>query len=296
MNSAALPNSDLAGQIHRLEIATNRAVEEISAGTYRSVFRGRGMEFDEVREYTDLDDVRDIDWNVTARNGGKAYVRKYVEERELQILLAVDVSASGRFGSGTISKRRSAAELAALLAFCAGRNGDKVGLLMFSDAIELYVPPRSGRRHALRLIREILAFESRSPRTDIAGALREIPNLLKHRGVVFLFSDLIDEHDFEADLKILNRRHDVVAVRFFDPLERVWQCKRPVTVEDAESGETVDFSGNDKKLNLELELAATESREVCRRAKVDLLEIATGSDVLKDLIEFFRRRKKRLNR
>ena len=291
-----MQNSDLAARIRRLEIATDRAVEEISAGTYRSVFRGRGIEFDEVREYTELDDVRDIDWNVTARNGGKAYVKKYVEERELRILLAVDVSASGRFGSGKYSKRQSAAELAALLAFCAGRNGDRVGLLMFSDSIELYVPPRAGRTHALRLIREILAFESRSPRTDIGCALREIPNLLKRRGVVFLFSDLIDDRDFECDLKILNRRHDVVAVRFFDALERSWQCRLPLTVEDSESGEVIDFSGNAKNLDFELGSAAEKSREVCRRSKVDLLEIATGSDVVKSLIEFFRKRKKRLAR
>ena len=173
---------EIAKQIHLLEIRTNRVVDEITGGAYRSVFKGRGIEFDEVREYTPEDDVRDIDWNVSARMG-LPYIKKYIEERELTVLLLVDVSASGAFGSAEKTKRRTAAELAALLAFSAGRNGDKVGLMMFSDRIELYVPPKSGRRHTLRLIREMLAFEPASPGTDIALALRETAQMLKKKSV-----------------------------------------------------------------------------------------------------------------
>ena len=163
---------ELAKQIRLLEIRTDRVVDEITGGAYRSIFKGRGIEFDEVREYTVEDDVRTIDWNVSARMGAP-YIKKFVEERELTVMLAVDVSASGAFGSAEKTKRRSAAELAALLAFSAGKSGDKVGLMMFSDRIELYVPPRSGRRHTLRLIREMLAFQPGHPGTDIDLALRE---------------------------------------------------------------------------------------------------------------------------
>ena len=209
---------EIAKQIHLLDIRTNRVVDEITGGAYRSVFKGRGIEFDEVREYTPEDDVRDIDWNVSARMGSP-YIKKYIEERELTVLLLVDVSASGAFGSAEKTKRRTAAELAALLAFSAGRNGDKVGLMMFSDRIELYVPPKSGRRHTLRLIREMLAFEPASPGTDIAMALRETAQMLKKRSVIFLISDLISEESFEASLKILNRKHDCIALQIFDPVE-----------------------------------------------------------------------------
>ena len=221
---------EIAKQIHLLDIRTNRVVDEITGGAYRSVFKGRGIEFDEVREYTPEDDVRDIDWNVSARMGSP-YIKKYIEERELTVLLLVDVSASGAFGSAEKTKRRTAAELAALLAFSAGRNGDKVGLMMFSDRIELYVPPKSGRRHTLRLIREMLAFEPASPGTDIALALRETAQMLKKKSVIFLISDLISEESFEASLKILNRKHDCIALQIFDPVEHRWPCSAPVVVE-----------------------------------------------------------------
>ena len=209
---------EIAKQIRLLEIRTNRTVDEITGGAYRSAFKGRGIEFEEVREYTVEDDVRDIDWNVSARMG-TPYVKKFVEERELSVLLLVDVSASGVFGSSERSKRRTAAELAAILAFSAAHNGDKVGLLMFSDRIELYVPPKSGRSHTLRLIREMLAFEPVSKGTNIDLALRESAQLLKKRSVVFLLSDLIDSQSYEASLKILNRKHDVIAVGLLDPTD-----------------------------------------------------------------------------
>ena len=287
---------ELAKQIRLLEIRTNRAVDEITGGAYRSVFKGRGIEFEEVREYTPEDDVRDIDWNVSARMGSP-YIKKYVEERELTVLLLVDVSASGAFGSAEKSKRRTAAELAALLAFSAGRNGDKVGLLMFSDRIELYVPPRSGRSHTLRLIREMLAFRPQSGGTDIDLALRESAQLLKKRSVVFLLSDLIDRKEFETSLKLLNRRHDVVALQIFDPVEHRWPSALPVVVEDAESGELVRFGGGRRelgRLEVELEQVRETRRELCRRARVDLIEIESGREVLRPVIEFFARRRRRL--
>ena len=287
---------ELAKQIRLLEIRTNRAVDEITGGAYRSVFKGRGIEFEEVREYTPEDDVRDIDWNVSARMGSP-YIKKYVEERELTVLLLVDVSASGAFGSAEKSKRRTAAELAALLAFSAGRNGDKVGLLMFSDRIELYVPPRSGRSHTLRLIREMLAFRPQSGGTDIDLALRESAQLLKKRSVVFLLSDLIDRKEFETSLKLLNRRHDVVALQIFDPVEHRWPSALPVVVEDAESGELVRFGGGRRelgRLEAELEQVREARRELCRRARVDLIEIESGRKVLRPVIEFFARRRRRL--
>ncbi len=287
---------ELAKQIRLLEIRTNRAVDEITGGAYRSVFKGRGIEFEEVREYTPEDDVRDIDWNVSARMGSP-YIKKYVEERELTVLLLVDVSASGAFGSAEKSKRRTAAELAALLAFSAGRNGDKVGLLMFSDRIELYVPPRSGRSHTLRLIREMLAFRPQSGGTDIDLALRESAQLLKKRSVVFLLSDLIDRKEFETSLKLLNRRHDVVALQIFDPVEHRWPSALPVVVEDAESGELVRFGGGRRelgRLEAELEQVREARRELCRRARVDLIEIESGREVLRPVIEFFARRRRRL--
>lgn len=287
---------EIARQIRLLEIRTNRMVDEITGGAYRSAFKGRGIEFEEVREYTVEDDVRDIDWNVSARMGSP-YVKKYIEERELSVLLLVDVSASGVFGSSERNKRRTAAELAAILAFSAAHNGDKVGLLMFSDQIELYVPPKSGRSHTLRLIREMLAFEPRSNGTDIGLALRESIHLLKKRSVVFLLSDLQDSLTYEASLKILNRKHDVIAVGVTDPTDKRWPSLLPVIVEDAETGKQVRFGGGKRALR-RLDEAFSEARrkrrEVCRRARVDLVEIASNGDVLRPMVDFFSRRRRRL--
>lgn len=288
---------ELTKQIRLLEIRTRRAVDEIIGGAYRSVFKGRGIEFEEVREYTQDDDVRDIDWNVTARMGSP-YIKKYVEERELTVLFLVDVSASGAFGSAEKSKRRTAAELAALLAFSAGKNGDKVGLMMFSDKIELYVPPRSGSRHTLRLIREMLAFEPQSTGTDIDLALRECAKLMKKRGIVFLLSDLIAEKSFETSLKLLNRRHDVVALQISDPVEQSWPTTRPVVVEDAESGLLLNLPGGKehrKKLDMYLAESRRIRQELCRKAQVDLVELQTGRDVLHPVIEFFAKRRQRIS-
>jgi len=290
--------AELMKQIRALEIRTRGAVEEITGGAYRSVFKGRGIEFDEVREYSDSDDARDIDWNVSARMGAP-YVKKYVEERELNVLLAVDVSASGAFGSGEKSKRQSAAELAALLAFSAGSNHDKVGLLLFSDRMELYLPPKSGRKNTLRLIRELLAYTPQHTGTDIGQALREIRGLLHKRSVVFLISDFADRHDYGTALRLAGRRHDVIAVRITDPLEQVWPFSCAVEAEDSETGRTVSFSGTAGARFAYENAAAQESAkcaERCAQSGVDLVELVNGEDTLKPLIAFFDRRQARLAR
>ena len=284
---------ELVAQIRLLEIRTDRVVEEITGGAYRSIFKGRGIEFEEVREYTQEDDVRLIDWNVSARMGSP-YIKKFVEERELNVMFLVDVSASGSFGSAAQSKRRTAAELAALLAFSAGKNGDRTGLMMFSDHVELFLPPRSGRRHALRMISEMLTFEPSCRGTDIALALEECARVLKKRTIVFLISDLIDGRDFSSQLKLLRSRHDVIALKIIDPLERNWpENMPPIELEDAESGETVSFDRAPAVLSGELKAFQLKSEDICRRAQVDLVNVENGGDILKPLIGFFSRRRNR---
>ncbi|MBR2641942.1 MAG: DUF58 domain-containing protein [Lentisphaeria bacterium] len=288
--------AELLRQIRMLEIRTNRAVDELIGGAYHSVFKGRGIEFDEVREYTPDDDVRDIDWNVTARMS-VPYIKKYVEERELNVMLAVDVSASGTFGSGDKNKRTAAAELAALLAFSAGSNGDKVGLLLFSDRRELLLPPRSGRKHTLRLIRELLAFQEKGKGTDIVHALEDMERFLSKRSVIFLISDFLDGGDYEKPLKILNKRHDVIAVRLRDKAELDWELPAGVCIQDAETGELWEFDGSKRSRELFREAAKQElaaGNALCQRAGVDLIDIASGEDPIRPLIGFFNRRRRHL--
>lgn len=285
--------AELTRQIRLLEIRTDHLVEEITGGAYRSVFKGRGIEFDEVREYTIDDDVRSIDWNVSARMGS-AYVKKFVEERELTVMLLVDLSASGQFGSTAKSKRQTAAELAALLAFSAGKNGDKVGLMLFTDQIELYLPPRTGKTHALRMIRELLAFEPSHRGTDIAGALRETARIMKKHGVVFLLSDLIEPEKFADDLRLLRARQDVVAINLSDPDELKFPLKNRIVFEDAETGEVLEYAGDQEKFNQALQQARAEKIAVCRRARTDLIEVVCGEDILKPLIGFFSERKRHM--
>jgi uncharacterized protein (DUF58 family) len=289
--------SELLKQVRKIEIKTRRVVDEITGGAYHSVFKGRGIEFDEVREYTPEDDVRAIDWNVTARMG-TPYIKKYVEERELTVMLLVDVSASGAFGSGDKSKREHAVEIAALLAFSAIRNNDRVGLLLFTDQTELFIAPRSGRTHGLRLIREILAFEPSRKGTDINAALENCTRVLNKKSVVFLISDFIGSKDYERALKIANRRHDVIAVRALDPLEKAWPKGCNMVVEDAETGQNVALSGRSRRWLGLFSQAATEihdaAQKICERAKVDIIEICCGEDYVKPLVSFFRRRGRRV--
>ena len=234
---------DLLARIRKIEIKTRKVVEEMTGGAYRSVYRGRGIEFSEVRTYTEGDDVRDIDWNVTARTG-VAHIKKYVEERELTVIIAVDISSSTLFGSAEDDKRDKMAETAALLAFSAIRNNDKVGLLLFSDRVESYIPPRSGRAHVMRVIRDLVATHPRGRGTNIAAALESLSRTLKKKTVIFLISDFMDEGDYWKPLRILNRRHDLAAIRVVDSLETALPSAAALELEDAETGASFAFPGS----------------------------------------------------
>ena len=287
---------ELAKKIRFIEIYTNKAVNDVLAGEYHSVFKGRGMEFDEVREYTPGDEIRTIDWNVTARTG-QPYVKRYVEERELTVLFVVDLSASGSFGSREKRKNEVAAELCALLSFSAVKNNDKVGLIVFTDIIELYIPPAKGVSHVLRLIRELLNFEPRRRRTDIAQALDYLGRLTHRRAVVFLVSDFQAE-GYEKPLRILAKRHDLIAVSLTDPREQQLPSVGLIELEDAETGETIVVDAGNTQVRRRWEALAREREdrlaELFRASGVDAVPIVTGRDYVRDLAAFFRRREKRL--
>ncbi len=235
---------DILKKVRQIEIRTNRLVTDTLAGQYHSVFKGRGMNFDDVREYVPGDEVRTIDWNVTAR-AGRPFVKKFVEERELTLLLMVDVSASGDFGSGAQSKRELAAEIASVLAFSAIKNSDKVGLLLFTDQVELFMPPRKGRRHVLRIVREVLGFEPARRGTDLVQALDFVNDVIKRRAIVFLLSDFqtagTSTEDLRRALRQTNRRHDLVALPIEDARERLLPDLGVVAIEDAETGELIEL-------------------------------------------------------
>ncbi len=284
---------EIIAQVRRIEIKTRRIVDDITAGAYHSVFKGRGIEFEEVREYTPEDDVRDIDWNVTARMGSP-FIKKYVEERELTVMIAIDASASTVFGSRDKTKNERAIEIASLLAFSAIRNNDKVGLMIFTDKTELYLPPRSGRTHGLRLIREMLADKKKSKGTNIAEALNRMMKMLRKRAVIFLISDFLDDKDFSKRLAVANKRHDVIAVRILDPVEIRWPGTASVSLEDSESGKRFDLfmtgkAFSDKYAKQALDIHGGNERTF-KRAKVDLIDIKCGDDFIKPLVGFFRRR------
>lgn len=286
---------ELMRQVRRLEIATSRAVNEAFAGEYQSAFRGRGMEFDEVREYQPGDDVRTIDWNVTAR-AGRPFVKRFVEERELNVVLAVDVSASGAFGTVERLKRETATELAAVLGFAATRKNDKVSLSAFSDRVELFLPPRKGRRHVLRVIRELVNLEPTRSGTSIAAALDHLAHVLNKRSVVFLISDFLDD-GYETPLRLLNRRHDVVALRIVDPREESLPPVGLIDVIDAERGRVVTIDAGSSRVRRRFAIAAMERAATfessMRRLGVDYATITTGRPYTHELIRLFRRRERR---
>jgi len=286
---------ELIANVRRIEIRTRRIVDELTAGAYHSVFKGRGMEFDEVREYLPGDDVRTIDWNVTARFG-RPFIKKFVEERELTVFLLVDVSGSGDFGSTDRTKNEHAAELAALLAFSAIRNNDRVALLLFTDERELYVPPRKGRRHVLRLVRDLLAWKRTRSGTDIGKALEAMMHLADRRSIVFLISDLLDS-GFEKPLAVAARRHDVVALRVVDRRELSLPRLGYLWIEDAESGDLWLHAGGRKETQQRFGVEAGGLRmsqdQLCRKTGVDLIDITCGEDYVRPLMQFFRAREKR---
>src|SRR3954466_7553490 len=290
----------ILSKIRHIELRTRGIIDTAFAGQYRSVFKGRGMNFEEVREYQPGDEVRAIDWNVTARLGeirGDAYVKKFTEERELTVMLMVDVSASGAFGSVSQSKRELAAEVACVLAFSAIRNNDKVGLLLFSDEVELFIGPKKGRAHTLRLIREILYFEPAGRGTAPALALDYLNKVVTRRAVVFFVSDF-QTGDFSRELSVTGRRHDCIALHIQDQREECLPNVGIITLEDAETGEQIEINTGDRgaraRFNALAETQRTELNRTLRRANIDAIALRTGENYLPALRSFFKQRERRM--
>lgn len=287
----------VAKKIRLIEIQTDKAVDDVLAGEYSSVFKGTGMEFEEVREYAPGDEIRSIDWNVTARMG-KPFVKRYVEERELTVWLVVDLSASGSFGSRSQLKNEAAAEFCALLAFAAIRNNDKVGLIVFTDRVELSIAPSKGRTHVLRLIRELLRFAPEGRGTDLAVALEYLGRVTHKRGVVFLVSDFLTPSPLVSEggkqLRILARRHDLIAVAIGDTRERELPNVGLIELEDAETGQRVLLDTSSARVRREYAAEARrrleEQREFFRATGIDQVEVLTGQDYVRDLRTLFRQR------
>ena len=287
---------EILQKIQKIHIRTSYLVNDMFAGEYESAFRGRGMEFEEVREYTPGDDIRDIDWNVTARMG-HPYIKLYREERELTIMLLVDVSSSGLFGTVTQLKNELAAELASVLAFAAIKSNDKVGLVIFSDHVEKYIPPKKGRSHVWRVIKEVLEHQPRSTGTDIGAALNYLNTVCRRRAVVFLISDFI-ARGYETALRVTNKKHDVIAINITDPRERELPGVGMVALEDAETGETLLVDTTDEQVRKAYRLLAEEKFEqrlsTFKAAHIDYIDISTDTPYIDTLLKFFRMREKRL--
>ncbi len=290
---------ELIKKIRYIQIYTSKAVNDVLAGEYHSVFKGQGMEFDEVRAYQPGDDIRTIDWNVTARTG-HPYVKRYVEEREITVFFLVDLSRSGSFGSREKLKNEVAAEFCALLAFSAIKNNDKVGLIVFTDTIQLFIPPAKGTSHVLRLIRELLFFEPGKIRkktgTDIALALDYLGRVLHKRGVVFLVSDFLDQN-FEKPLRVLARRHDLIAVTVSDPRELALPDVGLLEIQDAETGEIVVIDTGSKTVRSRYTHLAEEKNralsDLFQSTGIDQIQLLTDRDYVLDLVKFFRKRMKK---
>jgi uncharacterized protein (DUF58 family) len=286
---------DLIKRIRQIQIYTRRAVDASFAGQYESVFKGRGMQFDEVREYMPGDDIRTIDWNVTARTG-KPFIKRFVEEREMTVLFAVDLSASGEFGTVEKLKNELAAEFCAVLAFAAAKNNDKVGLLIFTDRIELFIPPKKGSRHILRLIRELLGFKMPKRRTDIPMALDYIAKVVRKKATVFLVSDFI-ETNFQKPLSLLNKRHDVIAVPVRDRVEIAMPSVGLIEVQDAETGQIMLVDTSSKRFRNQYgehsSRRFSELKNLLGSINVDSIPITTDKPYVNDLIQFFHMRHRR---
>jgi uncharacterized protein (DUF58 family) len=287
---------EILRKVRRIEIRTRRLVDDVLGGEYHSVFKGRGMEFSEVREYQPGDDIRTIDWNVTARSG-HPHVKKYVEERELTVILMVDASSSSEFGSALHMKGEVAAELAALLAFSAIKNNDRVGLLIFTDVVEKFVPPRKGRSHVLRVIRELLYFQPRDRRTNIAAALEYLQRVVRRKAVVFLISDFWAP-EYQRPLRVASRRHDLIAVLVSDPRELELPPMGWVEFEDAESGELLLVDTNSRSFRSAFQqrarAAAAGRQQLLKQLHMDTVEIWTDQPYDRPLMHFFRQRALRI--
>lgn len=286
---------EILKQVRRIELSTRGLVNDVLSGEYHSVFKGRGMNFAEVREYQYGDDIRTIDWNVTARNGSP-FVKIHEEERELTVMLLVDLSASGDFGTRGRFKAEVAVEICALLAFSAIKNNDKVGLIVFTDDVEKFVPPRKGRRHVLRVLRELLYHEPQSTGTDIAAALDYLNHVQRRRAVTFLVSDFQDD-GFEKPLAAAGRRHDLVAVRLRDEREAELPPLGILALEDPETGQRVMVDTSRPAFRKRFADTVAARREALdkrlRRSKVDVIDIETGEPYDRPLMRFFRERARR---
>lgn len=284
--------ADQLKRVRRLEIRSRCLSEDLFAGAYRSVFRGRGLDFEDVRSYTDGDDVRFIDWNVTARMR-TPFVKRFREERELSVVIAVDVSASDGFASGAQTKRELAAEVAACLAYSAAANGDRVGLVLFTDRVERYLPPRKGRLAALRLMRDALLFAPQQRGTSLRRALNFINHVQRRRAIVFLLSDFLDE-GFARPLQAAAQRHDLVPILLGDPRERALPDAGQLALVDAESGEIAEIDTGDAATRAvyaeRAEKRLTELRQVVRRGGADLIELTTGQPFVQPLQRFLEQR------
>ncbi|MCK5033614.1 MAG: DUF58 domain-containing protein [Calditrichia bacterium] len=289
---------EILKKVKRIEISTRGLVNQIFSGEYHSVFKGRGMEFAEVREYQIGDDIRNIDWNVSARIGSP-YVKVFDEERELTVMLMVDVSASGNFGTTSQLKGEVAAELCAVLAFSAIKNNDKVGLMIFSDKIEKFIPPRKGKQHVLRVIREILYFKPEDAKTDLNIALEYLNRVIKRRSIVFIISDFLTEN-YEKALQVANKKHDIISIDIIDPREVELPNVGFLELEDAETGETVMIDTGSSEIRESFFTESQEERE--KREKffqsigVDNINILTDRSYVEPITKFFKMRAKRLTK
>lgn len=290
-------SADILRKIRRIEIRTSRIVSDVFSGRYHSVFKGRGMEFHEVREYVPGDDVRSIDWNVTARLG-HPFVKKFIEERELTVMLMVDISGSQHFGSGAQFKKDLAAEIAGVLAFAAIQNNDRIGLILFSDEVEHYLPPRKGTRHVLRIIRDSLYFAPRRRGTRIAAALHYLNRVVPRRCVAFLVSDFQDD-EFVRPLRATARRHDLIGIRIEDPREYDWPSAGVMEWTDPETGRRHVIDTSDRQLRAQIRARRDRERaeltRALRAARVDLIDLQTDRPYVQELIRFFQMREKRLS-
>lgn len=288
-----MDTSELLGQVRKIEIKTRGLSNNIFAGEYHSAFKGRGMAFSEVREYQYGDDVRDIDWNVTARFG-RPYVKVFEEERELTVILMVDVSGSLDFGTINQTKRQMVTEIAATLAFSAIQNNDKIGVIFFSDHVEKFIPPKKGRKHILLIIRELLTFQPESRKTDIGGAVEFMTNAIKKRCTVFLLSDYYNQKDFQQQLTIANRRHDMVALQVYDMRMTEMPNVGLIRLRDAETGEDifVDTSSSAvRRAHHEWWINhQNKVRYALTHSNVDNVSVRTDEDYVKALMNLFRRR------
>jgi uncharacterized protein (DUF58 family) len=282
-------------KVKQIEIRTRGLVNDLFGGEYHSVFKGRGMTFSEVREYQPGDDIRLIDWNVTARTGSP-FIKIFEEERELTVYLLVDISASGEFGSGQQLKREIGAEIAAVLGFSAIKNNDKVGLILFSDEIEKYVVPKKGKSHVLRVVRELLYTVPERTGTSLKNALDYLLKVAKRKSVVFIISDFLDQ-EYWSSLKVVNRKHDVIGIHLYDPAETNMPDMGLAKVEDPETGESfwVDTSSKDAqdRLRKEIQTRQEKFKKDAQKIGFDMIPIATDQDYVEPLMSFFRMREKR---